>query len=211
MAEANSDESPARKREYSGVRSTLGVAALAICAVAAGIWYLEVRNGSGSADTATESGFGIIASSQNPTDAAPAARKGRAAPNFRLADLNGEAATLDSFRGKFVLLNFWASWCGPCRDETPDLQSLYEQSGNRGLVVLGVNQQEQPDSVRRFAEEFGVTYPVLLDRSGEVSQAYGVGRGMPISFLLAPNGVIEAVFFGRLSEESLADIAARLQ
>lgn len=213
MTSEQPDDRPSRRREYSGPGSTLGLAALIICTVAVGIWYFEFRDEAGPSSPADSSGLGIVPlpESLNPTDDAPAARKGRAAPNFTLADLEGEPVSLASFRGKFVLVNFWASWCGPCREETPDLQSLYEHNSNVGLVILGVNQQEQPNTVRGFAQEFGVSYPVLLDRSGEVSGAYGVGRGMPITFFVAPDGVIEDVFFGRLSEERLADIQSRLQ
>jgi peroxiredoxin len=78
-------------------------------------------------------------------------------------------------------------------------------------MILGVNQQERPGAAKKFVDEFGMTYPVLLDRSGEVSQAYGVGRGMPVSFLVNPEGVIEEVTFGVLTDEMLAEIAEKLQ
>lgn len=132
-------------------------------------------------------------------------------PELTLPDLSGTRVSLSRFDGKPVLLNFWASWCPPCRDETPDLQSFYEHNNNRGLVVLGVNQQEKPDAARSFLQEFGVTYTSVLDSDGEVSETYGVGRGLPISFLVAPSGVIEKVYFGRLSEDNFSEIAARLQ
>ena len=74
-----------------------------------------------------------------------------------------------------------------------------------------MNQQEQRSAAASFVEEFGVTYPIALDTSGEVSAAYGVGRGMPISFLVTPAGVVEKVYFGRLSEAQFAEIEAKLQ
>ena len=108
-----------------------------------------------------------------------------------------------------MVVNFWASWCGPCRGETPDLEAL-QRAASRGespkLVVLGVNQQEEADTARKFANEFDVTYPILLDLSGEVSEGYRVGRGLPISFLVDPSGVIEKVYLGALSRDSLAEI-----
>ena len=82
--------------------------------------------------------------------------------------------------------------------------------GQDGLVIIGVNQQEQRAAAAEFVDEFGVTYTVALDASGEVSAAYGVGRGMPISFLVSPGGVIEQVYFGRLTETQFAELEARL-
>lgn len=212
MSDALPDERPQRRREYSGPGSTLGLAALIVLVVAAGIWYFEFRDGGGSGGSSS-SAYGIesLPENLNSTGKSPAAREGRAAPNFRLASTTAGAAALTDYHGKWVLLNFWASWCPPCRDETPDLQSFYEHNGNRSLVILGVNQQEKVDAAQSFLQEFGVTYPVVLDSDGEVSGAYGVGRGMPISFLIAPSGVIEKVYFGRLSEASFNEIAGRLQ
>ena len=132
-------------------------------------------------------------------------------PDFTLAGLDSGTQALTDFRGKWVLVNFWASWCPPCRDETPDLQSFFEHNANRDFVILGVNQQEREGAVRSFVENYGVSYPVLLDSSGEVSEAYGVGRGMPITFLVSPDGVITEVVFSRFTEDQFTDLEARLQ
>jgi peroxiredoxin len=184
-----------------------------VLVVAAAIWYFEFRDGTGGSGGTGASGFGIVTlpDTLNPTGKSPAAREGRAAPNFRLAAVGAEAPSLSDYRGSWVLLNFWASWCPPCRDETPDLQAFYEKHAKSVLVVLGVNQQEQSDAARSFLTEFGVTYPVVLDSSGEVSEAYGVGRGMPISFLINPSGVIDTVVFGRISQDQFSAIEAKLQ
>lgn len=212
MTEEIPDERPQRRREYSGPGSTLGLAALIVLVVAAATWYFEFRDGGGpGGDSSSPFGIEALPEGLNPTGKSPAAREGRAAPNFRLAEVGEEAPALVDFRGRWVLLNFWASWCPPCRDETPDLQSFYEHNANLGLVVLGVNQQEQAEAARSFMQEFGVTYPVVLDTDGEVSETYGVGRGLPISFLVSPAGIIEKLYFGRLSEASFSEITARLQ
>jgi len=211
MPDALPDERPQRRREYSGPGSTLGLAALIVLVVAAGIWYFEFRDTSGGGSSSSPYGVEGLPGTLNPTGKSPAAREGRAAPNFRLASTTTGSRALTDFRGKWVLLNFWASWCPPCRDETPDLQSFYEHNRNEDMVVLGVNQQEKPEAARSFLDEFGVTYPVVLDSDGEVSEAYGVGRGLPMSFLISPSGVVEKVYFGRLGESHLDDIAARLQ
>ena len=210
MTDELPDERPTRRREYSGASSTLGVAALIVIVVGAALWYLEFRD-NGSSGGSGMPGLGIIALPDhlNTTDKAPAAQAGRAAPNFTLMSPEGRVARLDTYRGVYVVVNFWASWCGPCRGETPDLEAL-QRAASRGespkLVVLGVNQQEEADTARKFANEFDVTYPILLDLSGEVSEGYRVGRGLPISFLVDPSGVIEKVYLGALSRDSLAEI-----
>lgn len=210
MTEPLPDERPQRRREYSGPGSTLGLAALIVLVVAAGIWYLEFRD-TGGAASGHVPGLGIIDLPDNPTSQSPAAHEGRAAPNFKLTSIDDHTETLADFRGKYVLLNFWASWCGPCRGETPDLQNLYEHNSLQGLVVFGVNWQERSGAAKSFLDDFGVTYPVVLDTAGEVSQAYGVGRGLPVSFLIAPDGVIDQIYYGRVTEAQMADIEAKLQ
>ncbi len=212
MAEELPEERPQRRREYSGPGSTLGLAALIVLVVGAGIWWFEFRGGDDAGDLSTP-GLGImeLPDGMNPTEQAPAARPDRAAPNFTLAGLDDAKASLTDHRGKYVLLNFWASWCGPCASETPDIQSFYEHNSDREFTVLAVNQQERPGAVSEFLDDFGVTYPVVLDRSGEVNEAYGVGRGMPISFLVAPDGVIEKAYFGPLTQENFDEIEARLR
>ena len=214
MTEELPDERPQRRREYSGASSTLGVAALIVIVVGVAIWFFEFRDAGSSGGGGTP-GLGIVALAPqlNPTGKAAAAQEGRAAPDFRLRSVDGIDLQLSDLRGDFVLLNFWATWCGPCRDETPDLQALFQtarrETGQGGLIVVGVNQQEEPDTVRAFTTEFGVTYPVVLDRAGEVSDAYRVGRGLPMTFLIDPAGVIERIYYGRITSDALAAIASR--
>ncbi|MGI8925656.1 MAG: TlpA family protein disulfide reductase [Tepidiformaceae bacterium] len=211
MSEPLPDERPQRRREYSGAGSTLGVAALIVIAVGVAIWWFEVRGGDTPAGI--DDGTGVIAldDTLNPTGRAPAAQPGRAAPNFLLRTPEGEPLRLDAFRGSYVLLNFWASWCNPCRGETPELQALAEAaatSAGAKLVVAGVNQQETAGAARAFADQFGVTYPIVLDRSGSVSEAYRVGTGLPVSFLLSPDGVVLKVYPGRVTGQQLQQLRA---
>jgi peroxiredoxin len=205
-AEINPDERPQRRREYSGAGSTLGVGALIILAVGVAIWWFEFRGDGGG--SAADDGFGVVElqDADNPTDRAPAAEAGRAAPNFHLRDLADGSASLTDYRGEWVLVNFWASWCGPCRSEVPDLQQLIQRRPN-DIVVLGVNQQETRDAAAKFAEEFDVTYPMVLDRSGEVSQAYRA-QGLPVSYLVNPEGVIVKAYLGRVTDDDLDALEA---
>ena len=209
MAETLPDERPQQRREYAGPGFTFGIAALVVVVVGFGIWFLEIRGDGGGLEA--EAGLGVVAldDALNPTGEAPAAETGRAAPAFRLRSLDGSVAELADYRGKYVLLNFWASWCGPCRGETPALQAFFERE-SPGLVVVGVNQQEGPDTARAFTEQFTVTYPIVLDRDGQVSGAYRVSTGLPVSFLIDPDGVIRRVHLGALTEDDLAELAGEL-
>ena len=201
------DERPQRRREYSGPVSTLGAAMLIVLAVGITIWFFEFRSSTGASGV-SEKGLGVVQlpAALNPTGKAPAAEEGRAAPDFKLAGVDGGAQALDDFRGKYVLVNFWASWCGPCRGETPELQAFFNQYKDKPFVVVGVNQQETPDDAAAFVQQFGVSYPVVLDRSGDVSQAYRVGHGLPESFLIDPHGVIQKTYLGALQPSDLQQI-----
>ena len=136
----------------------------------------------------------------------PAPTKGHPAPEFTLATLDGEEITLSELRGKPVIVNFWASWCGPCRLEMPDLQETFTEQGDL-LTVLGVNLTERDgdlDEVAAFIDEFGVTFPIVLDTEGEVADLYQV-RGQPASVFIDADGVVSTVFYGVVNEQFIQD------
>jgi cytochrome c biogenesis protein CcmG/thiol:disulfide interchange protein DsbE len=110
----------------------------------------------------------------------------QAAHDFTLTTLDGGSVTLSDLAGRWVLVNFWATWCAPCRDEMPYLASLADAHSDT-LTVLAVNMREQPDEVRAFAAELGLRLPILLDPDDATLLAYGV-TGLPTSFLIAPDG-----------------------
>jgi peroxiredoxin len=132
---------------------------------------------------------------------------GMLAPPFTLKDLEGREVSLEDFRGKGVLLNFWATWCPPCRKEIPALQEFYQTYGDK-VVILGINMMEIKVAVARFAEKYGITYPLLLDHRGEVATKYRV-RLLPTSFFIDEGGVIREIISGELSLERLAYVFAR--
>jgi peroxiredoxin len=115
---------------------------------------------------------------------------GYTAPDFELKDVYGSPKRLSDFRGRVVLLNFWATWCGPCRVEMPTIQALHEDYAGRAFTVLSVaGDFEGASKVGPFMEEVGVTFPGLIDASGTVQDAYFV-NALPMTFLLDRNGVV---------------------
>lgn len=110
--------------------------------------------------------------------------------DFTLSDLQGEAWTLKSLRGQVVLLNFWATWCPPCRKEMPDLQALYDRFHGQGLVILAVS-DEEANKVGPFIAERKVTYPILLDPGRQVNELFRI-QGIPKSFVYDRNGKLVA-------------------
>ncbi len=117
------------------------------------------------------------------------------APTFRLADLAGRPVDLASYRGRVVLLNFWATWCAPCRDEIPAIEALARELEGRGLSVLAVNHQEPAAAVGGFVRRYGLTLPVLLDPRGEVGERYHV-VALPATFLIDPRGSLVGAALG---------------
>lgn len=134
------------------------------------------------------------------------AEVGLTAPDFTLEDLNGNSISLSDYRGQAVLLNFWATWCGPCREEMPDLQAVYQQYAGK-LKVLAVNltnTQRSVDEVSKFLADNGYKMPVILDRKGEVATTYLV-RGIPTSFFIDSKGVIRGIVPGSMTKEMMED------
>jgi thiol-disulfide isomerase/thioredoxin len=115
--------------------------------------------------------------------------------DFTLEDLSSRETSLSSFGGKVVFLNFWATWCGPCRAEIPSMERLYAELKDREFIILAVNSQEPPDQVSAFVRESGMSFPVLLDSAGRVGATYGV-RAIPTTYLIDPQGAIRGRMVG---------------
>jgi peroxiredoxin len=124
-------------------------------------------------------------------------RAGFPAPDFSLTTAAGESLRLSGLRGQVVIVNLWASWCGPCRAEMPDLEVVYARHQPRGLIVLGVNStfQDDPAAAAAFAAERGVTFPILYDLDGAVSRRYRL-RALPTTFFVDRAGLIRSVIIG---------------
>jgi len=119
----------------------------------------------------------------------PLLREKQPLRDFNLPLLEGGRVTLSSLRGKVVFLNFWATWCPPCRGEMPSMENLYQRFRDDGLELLGVDIQEAPGEVQEFMEEFGLSFPAALDRNGRISNDYGI-EAIPTTFIIDREGNI---------------------
>lgn len=136
---------------------------------------------------------------------------GTAAEDFRLVDLEGKQQSLSQYRGKIVLVNFWATWCKPCTTEMPAMQTAYDQLRDKGFVVLAVNELEDEAKVREHITQYGHTFPVLLDRDNKVANQFGV-FGLPVSVFIDQTGVVrEYIKGGLLTEQVILAAVGRIQ
>jgi peroxiredoxin len=136
----------------------------------------------------------------------------RPAPTFNLPSLDGGMIDFEAYRGQVVLVNFWGTWCEPCKRELPALQAAHERYSSEGLAIIGVNladdeyrQGTTPDQIRAFLDQYGVTFPIALDVEGKTTDAYRVFP-LPTSFFIDPQGQIRYV---HVSELRFDDISAR--
>ena len=129
---------------------------------------------------------------------------GAQAPDFILQDLNGRMFELNDLDGEVVLLNFWATWCGPCRVEMPLLETYFRDYSDQDFVILAINLGETMEEVQAFVDEIGMTFPVLLDNDGRISELYRI-LGYPSSVFIDSTGVIQTIHIGILSETQLQE------
>ncbi|HZO31042.1 MAG TPA: TlpA disulfide reductase family protein, partial [Chloroflexota bacterium] len=134
---------------------------------------------------------------------------GQVAPPLRLPLVGGGEMDLGGFRGRVILLNFWATWCEPCKAEMPVFERAQQQYRDRGLVVLGVDFQERDEEITAFLSQVGVTFPSLVDRTGEVTRQWRA-TGLPTTFLIDRQGIIRDVRVGAFTETMLEERLAKL-
>jgi len=151
----------------------------------------------------------VSASALLPTDHAEAqsrAPNAVLAPDFTLQSLAGERYTLSGLRGKVVLVNFWATWCPPCRREIPDLSRIYTEYKDQGLMILGISLDDlSKEEIQRFARNYKIPYPILhgaRSELGKVAKAYGGVNSIPTTFLVDRDGYIRDMFIGSRDEET---------
>jgi peroxiredoxin len=131
------------------------------------------------------------------------------APDFTLLDVDGNLVSLSSFRGRTVLLNFWATWCVPCRREMPDMNSQFLKRQSSGLVVLAINLEEGLEPIRTFVKKYELEFPVLLDSRRDVAKAYRLS-GLPESWVVDSGGILRERRIGAFTRNSLDEVLQRV-
>lgn len=132
--------------------------------------------------------FKLVPNLQEMKDRSPA-------PEFTLPDPAGQKRALKDFRGKLVLLNFWATWCAPCREEMPGMERLYQRFKDKGFVIVGVNVKDSRKEALSFLKELKIMFPIVLDPDGQVGLLYGAW-GLPVTYLVDPKGTAIARAWG---------------
>jgi len=136
---------------------------------------------------------------------------GDLAPEFSGTTIDGQTVSLSDLDGKLVVINVFASWCGPCRAETPHLVEIYDELDRDEVEFVGLNLQETPGAVQTFKEEFSIEYPLLLNEGGEITDIYSP-IGLPTTWFIDQEGIVRFTFSGPLTKESLQvildDVAA---
>ena len=135
-------------------------------------------------------------------------QRGELVPGFSLALLDGSELTLADLRGQIVVLNFWASWCSPCRREAPALQRVWETYKDQGVVFVGVTYRDAKGASLAFIKEYGITYPNGVDERGRISGDYGV-TAVPETYVIDREGRLAWFQIGEAQAEALADVLAR--
>lgn len=133
---------------------------------------------------------------------------GYPAPDFTLKTLDGQTFTLSAQRGTPIILNFWATWCGPCQNEMPAMQATATRYAGKALVI-GVDQAEAAPVVRKFVEQLQVSYPIPLDTDQKVAHSYNVG-GLPTTFFIDSDGIIRHMWLGEMNRITLAEAVAKI-
>ena len=137
------------------------------------------------------------------------ARVGGPAPDFALVDLDGEPVRLADLRGQPVIVNFWASWCGPCVEEFPMLREAAAAHAKDRLVVIGVVHEDRSEAARDFMARFDATWPAVMDPGGSVASSYGI-HGLPETFFIGTDGVIRGRQIGGLTSATLDEKLAAI-
>lgn len=138
----------------------------------------------------------------SPTGRSGATRIHKPAPPINISLYNGGGISPERYAGKPLVVNFWASWCGPCRQEAPLFERLWREYGERGVLFIGVNIQDTHADARAYLSEFGITYPNGYDEGGRISVDYGV-IGIPVTFFINREGVVERRWVGAVREAKL--------
>jgi peroxiredoxin len=171
-----------------------------VAAIIGVIWWLEARDDAPASPTGERYGPVQMPAALATEGIDIAAQEGALAPDFLLESMDESELRLSDLRGQPVVVNFWATWCKPCRQEMPRFVEAYDEHAGDGLVVVAVNLQEGKGIVRPFAEDYGMDFPIAVDRDGEVGDRYRL-LGLPTTYFIDREGVIRSVFTGPFEEK----------
>lgn len=152
----------------------------------------------------------VLQESEKQEESVVGLNVGDMAPDFQLTTLDGEEVALSDYRGSRVWINFWATWCPPCRAEMPDMEEFYKQNDVEILAINLTETEPSTDQVQRFVDEYELTFPILLDEVIEVATAYRI-QPIPTSFMLDSEGVIQFKSFGPLTYEQMEEVFADIE
>ena len=138
---------------------------------------------------------------ESPTAPVEGAQIGNLAPDFQLQNVDRQTVSLGNLQGKPVLINFWATWCPPCRDEMPYIQEIYEEWSDKGLVVLAINLGESSSKAEEFMQSYNLSFTVLLDTKQDVAQRYNI-TGIPTTFFIDKDGIIQDKVIGAFQNKA---------
>jgi cytochrome c biogenesis protein CcmG/thiol:disulfide interchange protein DsbE len=170
----------------------------AVAAVGAGVMAVPLLLGGGERTTAT--GPAMMASHRTGGSCKLEGKPKLEA--FTVRDMNGAEVRLADFTGKAILLNYWATWCGPCKVEIPAFVELYDQYKDQGLVILGVSTDDDPETLRAYAKDMKMNYPVLVGRDNEpLLEAFGPVWGLPTSYFIGRDGAVCGKHMGPATKE----------
>jgi peroxiredoxin len=173
---------------------------LVIAAIAGAIWWLDSRDSGETSSTGERYGPKSLPAELQATGVDVAAEEGALAPDFLLETLDEGDLRLSGLRGSPVVLNFWATWCEPCRKEMPLFVDAYDRYREEGVQIVAVNLQEGKTPVREFAADYGMKFTIGIDRDGEVGDQYRL-LGLPTTFFIGGDGIIRSVYQGPVIEE----------
>lgn len=174
------------------------------------IWYIEYRPDGARSPTGELYGPAELPAEYVPDGAKVAADEGALAPDFLLEQLDGPDLRLSDFRGQPVVLNFWATWCSPCRKEMPQFVRAYDKYKHDGLVIIGLNLQEGKSIAQKFADDFGMEFPIVIDRDGEMQDRYH-NLPLPATYFIDRAGYIRSFYWGQfVDEQNGTDVAGAI-
>ncbi|GAM12964.1 redoxin domain-containing protein [Mesobacillus selenatarsenatis] len=186
---------------------SFAILALAVVILVVNIWKPGSTESEKNTTTAP-AGESVDTTEDIPGAKLSSLREGAEAPDFELNTLDGNTIKLSDYRGKKVILNFWATWCPPCKAEMPHMQNFYEEYNDQGVEILAVNltnMDKGEDEVKKFVEEYGLTFTIPMDEDGNAGTTYQAFT-IPTSYILDENGVITKKIVGPMDEKMMKEL-----